>query len=1063
MSQSKIYNWLFLCLFFLPLMALAQTRTVTGKISRTDGSPVPFATVHQKGTNTSTQADDAGAFSIKVTGNSVVLIFSSAGLENLEVNIGAANTYNASLKEGRDLEEVVVTALGINRSQKSLGYATQQVSGDNLTLTKEQNVLGSLAGKIAGVQVTGSSGSSMGGTSKIKIRGVNSLNGGDQPLLVVDGTPISNANFAGSDRADYGNMGQDVNPEDIETINVLKGPAASALYGIRGQYGVIMITTKKGKKGAKKVNVQLNSAFSSDKAINFIPLQNLYGGGSSQTWRTLANGDKYVDMSVDESWGPLMDGTAARQIFSFYPLDPDYGKLTPFVAHPSNVEDFFRTGSNLNNGITISGGNENTTFRFSFNDTRIKGIEPNTWLNRNNVGLSAAMDITPKLNISTNINFATNEAQRPSQGSEWGARYMVQWFQRNIDMNRMKNFRYADGSVLHWNLNRPSTAGVISSYKALYWDNPFFDAYENTSNDDRNRLFGNFGLSYQLLPSLKLSGYVRSDMYTQNIETKIAFGGRRVPAFSVGKYQNIENNYEFLAEYNKNISDFSLNFNVGANRYTRKYNYLSQSTVGGLSSPGFYNIAASIDRPSVSNYLLRKEINSIYGLASVGYKDIVFVDATLRNDNSSTLPVANNSYWYPSLSGSLVFSELLNWKPLSFGKLRLSYAQAGSDLSPYQTSYYYLTGTVYADGGFTANTLLVPDDLPNPNIKPSFSNSYEAGVDLKFFKNRLGIDFTLYKQENKDQIIELSVSGASGITVTTINAGLIENKGFELAISSTPVQAGKFTWNTSFNISRNKNMVVELYPNINVYNYGSTTYSSVTTYLNSYVGKPFGSLIGPKYLRDSASGLILLDANNLPLYTASTHDFGSVLPDYTGGFLNSFSWNGIELSAMIDYQIGGQFFSRSQMLAVRTGQHEMTAILNDKGNNIRVPVADGGGIRVDGMSNATKQPVTAYVNPQTYYGVAARRSYEDWVMDASYIKLREVRLGYTFQKVKLGKLPVKSISLALIARNPAMLWQKALKGTDPSELSTGSQSIGWFESGQSNPVRSMGINLNVNF
>ena len=441
-------------LLITPICLLAQKK-ISGKVTDENGNALASANVQEKGSRNTTATDAAGNYSITVQNNNAVLVFTFVEFSSQEINVGDKTTINARLKSIGDLSEVVVTALGISRKERSLGYSTQEVKGDNLTLTKEQNVIGSLAGKIAGVQVVGSSGASMGGTQKIKIRGVNSISGTDQPLIVVDGTPISNANFAGSDKADFGNLAQDINPEDIETVNVLKGPAASALYGIRGQYGVILITTKKGKKGAKKVTVQVNSAFSMERASNFFPLQNLYGGGSSQTWRTLPNGDKYVDMSVDESWGPRMDGTPVRQIFSFYPQDAEYKQLTPFVAQPDNIKDYYRTGSNINNGIIISGGGVNSTFRLSFNDTRIQGVEPNTRLNRNNLGLNTSFGITDKLNLTTNINYATNAGRRPTQGSEYGARYMVQWFQRNVDMTRLKEYKYDDGTFKNWNLNRP--------------------------------------------------------------------------------------------------------------------------------------------------------------------------------------------------------------------------------------------------------------------------------------------------------------------------------------------------------------------------------------------------------------------------------------------------------------------------------------------------------------------------------------------------------------------------------------------------------------------------------
>lgn len=1044
---------------------------IRGKIADEKGEPIANASIELVGTSKGTIASSKGEFVITgINPGTYKLLITAVGFEeevrDVTVKDNEESFVKFQLKErNSNLSEVVVTtALGISRKERSLGYSTQQVKGENLTLTKEQNVLGSLAGKIAGVQITGSSGASMGGTQKVKIRGVNSIAGTDQPLIVIDGTPISNANFAGSDKADLGNLGQDVNPEDVESINVLKGPAASALYGIRGQYGVIMITTKKGKKGPKKVNVSVNSAFSVERAGNFFPLQNVFGGGSSQTWRTLPNGQKYVDMSVDESWGPKMDGTEVRHVFSFYPQDAEYGQLRPFVPQPDNIEDYYRTGSNINNGVTISGGNENSTFRLSFNDTRIQGVEPNTWLKRNNLGLSAGLDLSKNLNISTNINYATNKAQRPTQGSEYGARYMVQWFQRNVDMKRLKNYKYADGTFVNWNLSRPSTAtGEITNFKPLYWNNPYFEVYENPSADSRDRFFGDVGLTYQLMPGLKLSGFVRSDMYTQNIEEKTGVGGRRIAAYAVGKYQNKEMNYEFLGQYDKSWGGLSLNASLGGNIYKRRYTELAQATVGGLSSPNFFNIAASIDRPAVSSYLLRKEIRSLYGMASLGYKNTYFLDLTVRNDNSSALPPSNNSYWYPSVSGSFAFSELMKWEPLSFGKIRLSYAKAGSDLSPYETSFVYGIGTVYTSTP-PVNTLAVPDNLANPDIQPSFANAYEAGIDLQFFKNRLGIDFTYYVQKNKNQIIKLDVSGASGYASTTINAGLIQNKGVELTLTGSPIRTRNFSWDAVFNISRNRSMVVELYPGTNVYAYGSTTYSSVTSFLNSYVGQPFGSLVGKAYQRDSATGKILLGANNLPLYTDATHNFGSVLPDYTGGFQNTFRIFGFELGAMIDYQFGGQFFSRTSMLLAKTGMAPETAAINDKGKNVRDPLADGGGFHIYGISAATKQPVDAYVDARAYYRtVLGTHVYEEWLYDASYIKLREVRLGYTINKNKLGKLPLSSVTIALIARNPAMIWQKAPKGLDPSELSTGGQSISWYESGQANTVRSYGINLHINF
>lgn len=1056
---------LMLMLLFAPMLMMAQG-TITGVVTdQQSGDLLAGVNIVVVGTQIGTATDANGRYSLQnVPAGTYEIEARFLGFNNVRQSASVTNGQTITLNfemtaSAVELDGLVVTALGISRDQRSIGYATQRVDGDNLTFANEKNVIGTLAGKVAGVQVVGASGASMGGTQKIKIRGVNSISGGGEPLIVVDGTPISNANFAGSSGADYGNLAQDVNPEDIESIDVLKGPAASALYGIRGQYGVIMITTKKGTKGSDRFTVELNSSLAFEQVTNIMPYQNLYGGGNRQTWLIDANGDPYVQTGVDESWGPRMDGTLVRQVFSYYPQDPTFGQKTPFVAHPDNIKDYFELGRNFSQGFTVSGGGASTNFRLSFNDTRIDGIEPNTFLNRNNVGISAGADVSDKWRVSTNLNYATNSAQRPSQGAEAGSRYMGQWFQRNMDMNRLKDYKYPDGTFLHWNLSSTRNAqGGVNSFNPLYFSNPYFIAYENPSNDNRDRLFGDVGVSYQVMPELTLNANIRTDLYVQNIENRRAFGGTGTPFYSVGKYQNKEMNYEFLAQYRKNWKEFTFNANVGANMYTRDYSYVSQSTVGGLSAPGFYNIDASIDRPNTNSYKLEKQVNSLYGLFSLGYRDTYYLDVSIRNDVSSALPKSNNSYWYPSISGSVVFSELIDWEPLEFGKLRASFAQAGSDLGPYQTTPVFGVGGTYGN----VSTLFVPSNINNPLIKPSFANSSEIGFDLNFF-GRVTFDFTWYQQKNKNQILPLDVSGASGYGSATINAGLIQNTGFEVSLGGTPFQNRDFSWTTNINLNKNNNELVELYPGIDVFTHSSTRYSSVSTFLNSYAGQSFGRIIGQAYQRDEATGQILLGSNNLPLYTAATEDFGSAVPDFTGGFINTFTYKNFDLAASIDFQMGGKFFSRSASLATRTGLHERTAVLNDNGMNVRDALADGGGVRVQGISAATGQPVDTYVDARAYFGLLGQRITEEFVYDASYIKLREVRLGYTFGAETLRRLPISGLRLSLIAKNPFMIWQDAPEGLDPSELSMGSGSISWYEGGQLNSVRTFGLDINIKF
>ena len=1044
--------------------SLFAQRIIKGNVSDArDKLPMQGVSVSIKGTKTGTITNNNGDFSISVSDNNAVLVFKYIGYLSLEKPAGNQATINVQLnQDNTQLNEVVVTALGIKRDQKSLGYSAQQIKGSDITITKNQNVVNDLAGKIAGAQVTGSSGANLGGTAKIKLRGINSLNGSGAPLMVVDGTPVAQNNFGDSENGvDRGNISQDINPDDIESVSVLKGPAASALYGLRGQYGAILITTKKGIKGAKNVSVAVNSAFSFEHIGNFLPLQNTYGVGNNQTFLTLANGEKYINGN-DESWGPKMDGTPVRMYYSFYPQDPQYGQLTPFVPQPNNIKDYYETGQNINNGVTITGGSENASYRFSYNNNYIKGTMPNTSLKRNNFGLNTSLNLTEKLILGANVNYANNSAKRPSQGYQGSFTGAQQWFQRNLDINRLRNYKYPDGTILNWNVN-PNSAGVITTNKPSDWDNPFFDAYEVINLDSRDRVFGDISLSYQVLPGLKLSGFARSDFYTQNISNQTAFGGRLDEGYAVGKYQNSENNYEFLGQYDKKWNDFSANFILGANLLTQHYTQMYSATVGGLSSPGNYTIAASVNRPASSSYIRRKEVRSAYATGSFGYKDIYFLEGTIRNDISSTLPSNNNSYWYPSVSGSFVFSEVLKWEPLSFGKLRAGYAIAGSDLDPYQTSFTYALGTVYPTATASINPLTVPDLLKNPNIKPSFANSFELGTDLRFLKNRLGLAFTYYDQQNKNQIINLSVSGASGFNQTVVNAGLIQNRGIELSLNARPIESKFFSWDATFNAARNKSKVKELYPGINTYQLDVQTYSSVSVYLNSTVNEGFGNIVGQAYQRDPATGKILLGDNNMPLYEAN-HNFGSVLPRYTGGFLNNFRIGKFNVAAMIDFQDGGQFFSWSQMLAVKSGQAAETAGMNDKGFNVRDPLADGGGVKVNGISKTTGQEVTAYVDARGYYrNVLGTQVTENWIYDASYIKLREVSVGYTFDKNTLKRSPFKAAKVALIARNPWMIWQKAPKGVDPSELSSGSNSISWIEKGELPTVRAYGLNLSLTF
>ena len=1043
--------------------------SIRGRVTDETGASLANASVFVLGTDKGTAANADGVFAISgLKAGKYKLQVSAVGfatqIKDITVTDNEALEVIVALKGGTGkLEEVIVTALGITRKERSVGYSTQEIKGDNLTIAKEQNVIGSLAGKIAGVQYSGSSAASMGGTQKIQLRGTNFLTGGGEPLIVVDNTPISNSNYAGRNGRDYGNLAQDINPDDIESINVLKGPAASALYGLRGQFGVILITTRKGKNAQKPV-VNFSSAYSIEKAGNFLPLQDIYGAGSSLNFPTTTiNGvaTKYVDGEWDESWGPKMDGTPVRHQYSFYTGDPDFGKETPFVPQPNNIKDYFETGHTWNNSLSFAGGGQNTSFRLSYNNTDIKGIEPNTWLKRNNLSFSGSLNVTPNLIISTSLNYANNKGQRPSQGYQsLGSRNMYQWFQRNLDMNKLKQYKYADGTFYQWNVGAPNSQGVYTGLtKPIDWNNPYFDAYENPSHDSRDRFFGNVGVSYTLMPGLKVNGFIRQDGFVQNLDGRNAEGGRGTPSFWIGKYESKEMNYEFLAQYNKEVGRFSFGANLGGNIMTQKYTYLREETVGGLVTPGFYNIINSLERPNVSNKLVKKEVRSAYGSVSLGWDNTYFIDGTLRRDISSALPESNNAYLYPSVSASMVFGELLKWNPISYGKIRASFAQAGSDIDVYLTSNSFNLGTPYN----TSFPMSVQDTLKNPELKPSLGTAYETGLDMRFLQDRVGFSFTWYLQNNKNAVINVDVPGVSGYSNYVINAGNIQNKGVELTLSGTPIKTKDLTWTSTFNIAHNENKIKEIYPGINSIILDQNRYASVDIFLMANLNQAFGSLVGNGYMRDSATGKILLDAANMPMWETN-HNLGSVLPKFTGGWQNTITWKNFDLSAVIDFQSGGKFFSWTKMLAVKSGQAEETAAMNDNGKNIRDPLPDGGGIKVTGISNSSKQEVTAYVNARSYYrNTLGNKIYEEWLFDATYIRMREIRFGYTFSKFNFAKLPVKSINVAFITKNPFMISQKAPKGLNPAELATGASSLNWLETGQLATARSFGLNLNVSF
>ncbi|WP_426585107.1 SusC/RagA family TonB-linked outer membrane protein [Mucilaginibacter sp. R-33] len=1061
---------LILCSFVFAVTQLfAQNHTVTGTVTaREDGLPLPGVSVKIKGTTTGTQTTVDGKFSLSVP-NNAVLSFSFIGYATQDVPVGASANLKVVLEaSARGLNEVIVTALGISRQQKSLGYAAQQVKGDDLTVTKQSDLNTALAGKIAGVQVLGGSGAKF-GTSTIRIRGINSLSGAN-PIYIVNGV-VTDPNA--------------INNDDIESLTVLKGPAATALYGQRASEGAVVVTLKKGVD--KGIGVSLNQSTTFEKVYQLPEYQNEYGGGTSTKWDTYTydpdngspasfakfNGVKIYDYGVDESWGPKMDGTLYAPWYFWDPSNPDFGKLKPFVPQPNNVRDFYRTGVTYNTNAAFSKAADNYNFRVSYTNIDRTGITPNSNQKRNNVGLNGELKLTKKLTVSANFNFSqinSNNIPQEGYGTQTAGSFS-QWFHRDVEINKLKNYKRADGTYTSWNITSPD------DLTPHYWDNPYTESYVNTSQSNNNRVFGNLTATYQFTKDLSLSLIAREDLLNRDDNSRVGSGTINTDSYSQSQYTYKENNYVANLAYSHNFKDLSVKAGLYAETRQDRYLYTSGNTNGGLSIPDLYTLTNSLNAPTSFSYKALSRVNSYYGFTSFGYKDFLYLDFNARNDISSTLPINNNSYWYGGLSGSFVFTELMPKNDiLTFGKLRLSAAKLGSDApiySIYQT--YNLTTTPYGPtkaGNAAIQT--VPNTLPNPGLKPSLSTSYEIGTELHFIKDRVRFDFNYYTRTQKDQILPLPVNGTSGYSTAVINAGQIKNNGIEITLGGTPIKSKEFTWNADFNISFNRNKVISLYPGLNNLkvtpdglggytasggNQAAGTQSfgfvgSPSFGINGIVGKSYGQIIGSGFTRDK-NGNIVVGDDGLPIVN-NTVNLGSMLPSYTGGFTNSFNYKNFILAFSLDFQKGGKFVSVTQQNLNGSGLGIETVGNNAKGNPKRNDVADGGGVLVAGV-HEDGSPNTTYVDTRTLYEQSYSQIWEKWTYDASYIKLREVSVGYSFPKKMLGKLPFQTAYFGITSQNPWMIYSK-LKGVDPSQLQTS-----FYEGGQLPNTRNLGFNIKLTF
>jgi TonB-linked SusC/RagA family outer membrane protein len=1030
--------------FSLVLLALgaqeasAQERTVTGRVTNAETmNPLSGVQVVVKGSTVGTLTDANGNYTLKVPAGAQTLSFISLGYKTTDVPI-TGDVVNAALApEAVAVEGVVVTAMGIEREKRALGVAVQELGGEELAEAREANIVNALSGKVAGVQITNAG--PAGGSSRIVIRGATSIAGNNQPLFIVDGVPIDNraadnSGYGGTGMNgregsyDYGNAAQDINPNDIASITVLKGPNAAALYGSRAANGAVVITTKSGR-GIDGVNITYSNNTTFENPLKLPDYQNLYGQGVLGKFAFKDGYGGGTFDGVDESWGPKCDGSfETPQFFSG-------GQPAPFLCYPNNVRDFFETGRTVNNSLSLATSSERSNVRLSVTDSRHDGMYPGQTLSKTTVALNGGSQLGERLRADASVNYIKSGGeQRPGTGyDESNPMQQFVWFGRSVDINRLRDYKNEDGTQYNWNYN--------------YHANPYWIALENRNWDDRDRIIGQASLSYQLAQWLSATVRSGTDWYHDFRKRTYAFGfDQAFPkgAFGEDRYYQNEINTDVLLSANRDLtSDISLSANVGGNQRNNTFSY-NRAFVEELGVPGIYNLSNAVVTPVVVNRIEEKRINSLYGSAQIGFRNYLFVDVTGRNDWSSTLPDGNNSYFYPSVSTSLVFTDAFGMQSdlLSFGKLRASWARVGNDADPYQLVSTYGAGLPWGSTpGF-----YVPNTIFNENLKPEITESFEIGADLRFLDNRLGLDVTYYDQTTRDQILRADISAASGYESMMLNAGEVSNRGVEVLLSATPVQVGDFRWEVTANFAKNENRVESLYGGLDSYILGGFGYWGVTA--EARPGEPYGQLYGRGFRRDD-QGRLIVDANGLPLPTSDLQLLGNYNPDWIGGLSNHLSFKGADLSFLVDTRQGGEIMSVTNMFGNYAGVTKES--LRGRESGVCEP-----GILVEGVTTDGK-PNTTRTCPINYFG----RMYsikESAIYDASFVKLREVKLGYDIPQGLLGRTPFSQMNVALVGRN-LMLWDN-IPNIDPETAFDTSNRQG-FEFGQLPSARSIGINITV--
>ena len=1032
----------------------AQQRTITGKVTDEKGDPIPSASVVIKGMNRGTTTRPDGTFSLVLPANARTLVISSVNMEEAQVDIGNQSVLNVALRPGgRNLQEVVVTALGITRDKRSLGYASQNLKGEELSNKGEVNIVNALQGKVAGLNITNASGAA-GASVNINIRGITSFTGSNQPLFVIDGIPISND----VDRTNSGpngtlgdnqpaNRALDIDMNNVESVNILKGPAAAALYGSRASSGAIVISTKKGSSARGKAEVILNSNFSIQSAFGLPKVQNLYGEGTNGVFNPTSN----------NSFGPrfgstpsVANGLIVATTANVNNVNYTAGQTIPYQPFPDNINDFFRHATTAENNITITSGDAIRNQILTLGNVTQKGILYNTFLKRTDLRFGANAPVGTKVKVGGSLTY-TNTSQRGAIGGNNSGLASLLGLARNIDLTSYRingTYKNPNGT------NNYPFAGV---------DNPYFDQFENPLTSNLNRFTGNINVSYDAFKWLNISYRAGGDMYTDRRKQIFAISANRVPAGNVREEMFFRNeiNGDLIIRATKNnlfIHDLSLIALVGQNINQRRFQDIA---VQGdqLSVPGFYNVGNgavfSVGSGEVSTL---RRLLGYYGQTSFNFRNYAFLELTGRADRSSTLPKNKNTYFYPSANISFVFTDAwkINSDFFSYGKIRASYAKVGRDADPYLLNNVYVNGAfgnnvasftfpLGATGGFGASSRL-SDTIP---LSPEFTTSYEAGINLQFLKNRVSLDVTYFSEDSKSQILNVSVAPSSGFRTYTTNIGELTNKGIEVTATATIIRTKDFTWDLNGNFTKLKNKVVSIAPGVdNSAIPGSAFIGSIPSFK---VGYPYGVIIGGTIPRSPSGERLINPATGTYQPTVAGNVLADPNPDYQFGITNILSYKGFNLGCTFDFTKGGQVLSFTAATYKSRGALDITAVDREQPHILPGVIFDA--------AQSKYYPNNIQISGQAYWQALGGLQSEFNVYDATVFHLRELTLGYNVPNKITNKFKLAGIRFGLFARNVFYVAPNA--PIDPQLNTQGAGNIRGLDLQGSPNVRSIGANLKI--